>query len=172
MNSRAAVGLGLLWLLLSAAPSAAAESARAELLDAKGEKVGTALLTEGRQGVLLSLRLFGVTPGTHALHLHEVGKCDPPFETAGGHFNPAGRKHGLLNPSGMHAGDLPNVHVGKDGKVEVELFADRVTLSPGENSLLDADGSALVLHAAADDHVTDPAGSAGDRVACGVLQKP
>jgi Cu-Zn family superoxide dismutase len=99
-----------------------------------------------------------------------VGRCEPPFTTAGGHFNPGGRKHGFSNPDGMHAGDLPNLRVGKDGTAEAELLTAQVTLSPGPTSLLDADGSAIVLHAGPDDYVSDPAGNAGDRIACGVIK--
>ncbi|MBI5441606.1 MAG: superoxide dismutase family protein [Deltaproteobacteria bacterium] len=171
MNSRAIFYGGIVAAMLVSLPCAAAETARAELVDSKGKSAGTVLLTQTPQGVLLSVRVSKLPPGVHALHIHEVGKCEPPFTTAGGHFNPGGKKHGLSNPEGMHAGDLPNLHVSKQGKAEVEVFATGVTLSPGATSLLDDDGSAIVLHAGPDDYATDPAGKAGDRIACGVVRK-
>jgi Cu-Zn family superoxide dismutase len=158
-------------LLCAALPCPAAETARADLVDAWGAGVGTVLLVETPHGVLLRLRVGGLPPGAHGLHVHQVGRCDPPFTSAGDHFNPGGKKHGLGNPEGMHAGDLPNLHVGRAGDAEVELLAGGVSLSPGPASLLDADGSALVVHAGPDDHASDPAGKAGDRIACGVIRK-
>jgi Cu-Zn family superoxide dismutase len=102
--------------------------------------------------------------------VHETGKCEPPFKTAGGHFNPSGKKHGMKNPAGMHGGDMPNINVGADGKAKFQVLNDQISLKAGEkNSVLDADGSALVVHATSDDYSTDPAGNAGDRIACGVI---
>ncbi len=162
---------GVLILSLVIAAKARAETAHAELHNDQGKKVGTATLQETPHGVLISLDLDGVPPGTHAFHIHEVGKCEPPFTSAGGHFNPSGKKHGMLSAAGMHAGDLPNITVPESGKLKVDVFATGVTLGSGQNGLLDADGSSLVLHAGPDDYTTDPAGNAGARLACGVVVK-
>jgi Cu-Zn family superoxide dismutase len=157
-------------------PAPAGEpDARAELRNEKGEAVGSVLLRAAPGGVLLVVRATGLPPGTHGFHIHETGKCEPPFQSAGGHFNPSGAKHGLLNPEGPHAGDLPNVTVAADGTLHVELFTPLVVLGSGtsgaKNVLFDADGSALVIHAGADDHRTDPSGHSGGRIACGVIAR-
>jgi Cu-Zn family superoxide dismutase len=154
------------------APAAAAPGARATLKDAQGKTLGEATLRESPAGVLVKLDLQGVPPGPHAFHIHTVGKCDPPdFMTAGGHFNPTTMKHGLMAAGGPHAGDMPNLFVPADGKLSVEVLDANVTLAAGQKSLFDADGSALMLHAMADDYATDPAGAAGGRIACGVVTK-
>jgi superoxide dismutase, Cu-Zn family len=147
-------------------------AATAELKDRDGKTIGRAKLTETPHGVLISLNLDGAPAGERAFHIHQVGRCEPPtFESAGGHFNPDKAPHGFLQAKGPHTGDLPNVHVPKDGRLTVEMLAHGATLQPGPNSLLDADGSALVMHAKPDDYRTDPAGAAGDRIACGIIQK-
>jgi len=105
------------------------------------------------------------------IHFHETGKCEPPFESAGGHFNPGKKAHGVLDLGGSHAGDLPNVVVPAGGKLEFELFVPGLTLAAGPSSVLDADGTALVIHAKADDYRTQPAGDSGDRIACGVIPR-
>jgi Cu-Zn family superoxide dismutase len=144
--------------------------ASATLRDAEGRSVGEARLQQASNGVLVVLEFTNATPGVHALHIHEVGACDAPsFESAGGHFAPTGREHGILNPRGPHAGDLPNIHVPSDRHLTLEYVIPDVTLDPGPRSLLDADGSAIVMHAGTDDYRTDPAGEAGDRLACGVI---
>jgi Cu-Zn family superoxide dismutase len=140
------------------------------LRDATGNTVGTARLTQMRQGLLIRAEFSDLPPGTHAFHIHEVGKCEPPFKSAGGHFNPDGRQHGFKNPRGYHAGDLPNLEVPESGSYTVEHLVVRASL--GGNpvfTLLDGDGSALVVHQGADDYATDPAGDAGERIACGVV---
>ena len=144
----------------------------AELKDAKGDVVGLMGFTDGHHGVVARLTLTAAAPvGSHALHLHEVGRCDAPtFDTAGGHFNPQNHAHGFTSDKGRHAGDLPNVH-GAGDKRELEYFVDAVTLREGQFSLLDADGSSVVLHAGMDDHRSDPDGGAGARIACGVVEK-
>ena len=164
----AAVGL----TLASSAGGVTAQApsgATAEVKDASGSVVGTATFAQVADGVQVSARFRGLPPGPHGIHVHAVGQCEPPFASAGGHFNPAGHKHGLRNPEGPHAGDLPNLMVAADGTGSISALARGATLSAGQASLFDADGSALVIHANADDDVTDPAGNSGDRIACGVL---
>jgi len=155
-----------------ATPAPATPAAKATLKDAQGKTLGEATLRDSAAGVLVKLDLLNVPPGPHAFHIHTVGKCDAPdFMTAGGHFNPTTMKHGLLATGGPHAGDMPNLFVPADGKLSVEVLDSNVTLAAGAKSLFDADGSALVLHATADDYTTDPAGSAGGRIACGIVSK-
>lgn len=148
-----------------------AQTARAELKDADGKTVGEAVLEQSGSDVRITASFTGLSPGTRAFHIHEVGKCEPPFESAGGHFNPAGKQHGKNNPQGPHAGDLPNLEVPANGRVKVEATATGASLGPGKNGLLDADGSALVVHEGADDYKSDPAGNAGKRIACGVIRR-
>ena len=143
------------------------------LKNSEGKAVGEAKLLQTPQGVLIQLDLNHFPPGTHAFHIHEIGTCDPPaFTSAGGHFNPSGKKHGILNPEGKHAGDLPNIHVPESGALTIETLATQVNLKEGDNRLFDENGSALVIHAGPDDYHTDPAGDAGARIACGVIAKP
>jgi len=159
-------------LLAALVPANGAEPslvAQAQLKDQKGGHVGTAELMETRGGLLIKLALQSIKSGQHAVHLHEVGKCDPPFTTAGAHFNPDHHKHGMLVGEG-HAGDLPNLHIPDSGQLEVEFATKKVTLEQGKpNSVLDQDGSSVVIHATADDYQSDPAGDSGDRIACGVI---
>jgi Cu-Zn family superoxide dismutase len=158
-----AMGLSL------ATPAAAADKATAVLKDAKGNEVGNAELTATPSGVLIKLDLTAIPAGNHAFHIHAIGKCEPPdFKSAGPHYNPDETKHGLMNAEGPHAGDMPNLHVPSDGKLQVEVLNPMVSLND-KASLLDQDGSALVVHAGADDYVSDPAGNAGDRIACGII---
>jgi superoxide dismutase, Cu-Zn family len=122
--------------------------------------------------VLIVVNVKGLPEGLHAVHIHAVGKCEgPAFTSAGGHFNPLGKKHGLKNPDGPHAGDLPDMYVNKDGIGRYETFMESVTFGAGQTSIFDADGSAVVVHATTDDNVTDPAGNSGDRIACGVISR-
>jgi Cu-Zn family superoxide dismutase len=147
-----------------------ASQATAELKDKDGKAVGVATFRESSGGVTVDLNVKGLTPGLHAVHVHAVGKCEAPaFTSAGGHFNPAQKKHGYKSPEGAHAGDLPNMLVAKDGTGRFEAFTDGMTLKPGATSVFDKDGSALVIHAGVDDNVTDPTGNAGDRAACGII---
>ena len=149
---------------------AGSPQATAELKNARGEGVGTASLWEDANGVRLAAQVRGIPAGRHGIHIHAVGKCDPPdFTTAGGHYNPGGKNHGLKSPAGPHAGDLPNLEVGTDRTRRLEYVTKLVTLGPGPTSLFDADGSALVIHANPDDETTDPTGNSGGRIACGVI---
>ena len=136
-----------------------------------GQSVGVATLTQDAGGaVRVQMRVHGVTPGIHGVHFHAVGSCvAPAFASAGGHFNPESRHHGLQNPAGPHAGDLPNMTVDAAGNANYDVVSSRVSLTPGSNSLFDADGSALVIHAAPDDNMSDPAGNAGARIGCGEI---
>ena len=150
---------------------ASAEMANAALKDRSGKAVGDVDLMQMPNGVLLKLSVKGLTPGEHAFHIHAVGKCEAPFDTAGPHFNPGNHKHGLMTGPG-HAGDMPNLHVLQSGELTVEILNSAVTLEKGKpNSLFDGDGSSLVIHAGPDDYKSDPAGNAGDRIACGVIQQ-
>jgi Cu-Zn family superoxide dismutase len=150
----------------------AAPVAAADLRDAAGRDVGMAQLSEEAEGVRILLEVHGLPPGAKGLHIHESGNCDAPdFKSAGGHFNPEGKQHGLENPRGPHAGDLPNLEVKQDGTGRLDATDDRITLGSGPGSLFDADGSALVIHADRDDQKTDPAGNSGDRLVCGVIVK-
>jgi Cu-Zn family superoxide dismutase len=162
--------LGLLLILASAGFAQDQGRANAELKDKDGKSIGTATLREQSGGVVIHLEVKGLTPGLHAVHVHAVGKCEgPAFTSAGGHFNPAQKKHGFKNPEGPHAGDLPDMLVDKDGSGRYEVLTDGITLKKGQTSVFDSDGSALVIHAGVDDNMTDPAGNAGDRAACGVI---
>jgi Cu-Zn family superoxide dismutase len=149
---------------------AAAQTAKAVLKNQKGAEVGTVSLAQTPAGVMLTLSLKGVPAGERAFHIHAVGKCEAPFASAGGHFNPGKQKHGLFAGPG-HAGDMPNLHVPKDGMLVVEILNAAVTLEKGKpNSLFQEGGTAIVIHAGKDDYKSDPAGNAGDRIACGVIQ--
>ncbi|QAY66473.1 superoxide dismutase family protein [Paenibacillus protaetiae] len=149
-----------------------AGTASVSIINAQGEKIGTAGLKQEKDGVHIHLTAEKLPPGTHGFHFHMTGKCDPPkFESAGSHFNPFNKEHGFHNPKGFHAGDLPNIEVGADGKINVDIKTEQVTLDKNKpNSLLKEGGTAIVIHEKADDYVTDPSGNSGDRIACGVIR--
>lgn len=165
--------LGLFLLLIwGCSGEAPPPQAKATLVNAQGQKVGEAQLEETANGVKITMKVENLPPGVHAFHIHEKGICDPPdFMTAGAHFNPFAKKHGLKNPEGPHGGDLPNLVVDTDGKETIETIATQVTLKPGKNSLFHPGGTSLVIHAGPDDYLTDPAGNAGARIACGIITK-
>jgi len=145
--------------------------AMAEIKDAEGDVIGHATFVQRSDGVEVTVKVAGLSPGKHGIHIHAEGKCDPPdFTTAGGHFNPEGNHHGLDNPQGPHAGDLPNLEISQDGSGILEYVNSRVTLSPGAvNSLLKVNGTSIMIHAHPDDQMTDPSGESGSRIACGTI---
>jgi Cu-Zn family superoxide dismutase len=162
---------GAAFVLMAAGPAqAAGEIANAALKDKNGKAVGDVDLVQAPNGVLLKMSIKGLPPGQHAFHIHAVGKCEAPFESAGPHFNPGNHKHGMMAGPG-HAGDMPNLHVLQSGDLTVEILNTAITLEKGKpNSVFDSDGSAIVIHDKPDDYKSDPAGNAGDRIACGVIQ--
>jgi Cu-Zn family superoxide dismutase len=164
--------LGMLFLASFLGSCAeAADKAVATLKDGSGKELGKAEFTDTASGVLIRLDLISMPPGEHAFHVHAIGKCDPPdFKSAGAHFNPHEAKHGFMNEKGPHAGDMPNLHVPESGKLVIEMLNPFVSLRE-DRALLDQDGSALIIHAGVDDYLTDPAGNAGDRIACGVVMQ-
>ncbi len=171
MQKLAYFPLGLLVTML-AFPSRSAAKTKVELKDAQDNPVGYVILWDKGPGVGLELHLHDLTAGEHAIHFHQVPKCETPdFKSAGGHFNPEGKKHGFDNPDGHHAGDMTNFTVDGGGKAAVRLEDKDVTLKDGPHSLFGNGGTAIVIHAKADDYKTDPSGNSGDRVACGVITK-
>ncbi len=146
------------------------QTAQAEIKDPTGRVVGRATLTQTTHGVRIQSTFSGLPAGAHGFHIHETGQCEPPFTASGGHFNPEPKQHGRENRMGRHAGDLPNLTVPENGRLIVDVVEPMVSLHSGPNSLMDVDGSALVVHERRDDNKTDPDGNAGSRIACGIIQ--
>jgi Cu-Zn family superoxide dismutase len=156
---------------LPASPNSQA-NAMAELIGSDGSPKGKATFLETPNGVLIQLRLEQIAAGEHAIHIHEMGQCQPPnFQSAGSHYNPSNAPHGLLLENGPHAGDLPNIFAQENGTVQADILTNQVTFSGGPNSLFKDGGTALVVHAKGDDYQTNPAGASGDRIACGVIAR-
>ena len=151
-------------------PSEVGAIAKVALAGPDGNAMGEVTLTQGPQGVLIAADVSGLAEGWHAFHIHTVGSCSPDFSAAGGHFNPEGIGHGILDPGGKHAGDLPNIYAHDSGRAVVNYFSYQITLDEGaEHSIFDADGSSIIVHEKQDSYGADP--GAGGRVACGVIQR-
>ena len=161
-------------MVCGSAVSSESLNAKADFVDTEGNSIGSATLTQGPTGVLIYVNIDGIAPGGHAIHIHSVGSCDPDFMASKGHINIGNHAHGLLNPEGPDNADLPNIYASADGVVEAELFTTRVALIDARLRgdvayIYDTDGSAIVIHESPDDHMTQPIGGAGGRIACGVI---
>ena len=163
--------IAILALAISAFGStgAIAAEAMAEMKNADGEGLSTVTLTETPAGVFVLVDLRGLPPGGHGFHIHERGACTPDFKAAGGHFDPMDKAHGIKNPKGRHAGDMPNIHAAADGRMKAEVLNVNVTLGDGVDGVFDGDGSAIIIHDKPDTHGENP--GVGPRIACGVIQK-
>ena len=161
------------FLLAGALPQGvqAADFAVAEIVDAQAKVIGAAQFEQAPSGVIIDVKLAGVAPGWHGIHLHGVGSCSPDFKAAKGHINPQAKQHGLRNPDGPDNGDLPNLYVNADGNAAIQFHTNRVSIQGSDTApaLLDEDGSAIVVHDSPDDHLTQPIGGAGGRIGCGVV---
>jgi Cu-Zn family superoxide dismutase len=164
--------VGLLAMTLPGAAQSP-EKARATFIDAKGQQIGRATLSETAGGVLIDVEISGLPPGEHGFHIHQTGKCEPNtnFESAGGHFSLTDQTHGYHSDGDPHVGDMPNQFVGQDGKLRVHVINPSVTLDDEGGGLFDQDGSAIVVHANPDDYRSQPSGQAGGRIACAVVEK-
>jgi superoxide dismutase, Cu-Zn family len=162
----------LAFALAARAKDKAPAPVKVNLQNGQGKNVGTATLSSADHGVSIKLDLHDLTPGEHAIHVHQAAKCEgPDFKTAGGHFNPDNKHHGLQNPEGPHAGDIPNFTADVKGKAKTTVTAAGMTLGTDPHSVFSGGGTSLVVHAKADDGKTDPSGNSGDRIACGVIAK-
>jgi Cu-Zn family superoxide dismutase len=174
-NLRALTAAAFIALVGGHSFAAESQFAKVKIINGNRQEVGEATLSETPNGVLIRLNLRpkaeGISPGPHAIHIHDIGKCEPPFKSAGEHFNPFNKKHGFFGKDGKHLGDLPNIYVPESAALTVEFLVPQLSLSGGSTSVFDSDGSALVIHQGPDDYNTDPAGNSGDRVACGVIER-
>ena len=168
-----ALTLGFLCASAAAFAQTPPQEAVATFVNSQGQEIGKAMLTQTTSGVLIEIDVSNIANGEHGFHIHETGICDGSdgFKSAGGHFEPGQRQHGYLTEHGSHAGDMPNQFAAADGKLQAQVLNPNVTLADGPTRVLDADGSALVIHADPDDYRSQPAGNAGDRIACAVIEK-
>src|SRR5699024_1412775 len=161
----------VLILILAACQNSPPNVKEIDMYNSSGDMIGTATLSEQSEGVNIKLKVEGLTPGFHGVHIHEYAKCEgPDFKSSGNHLNPDGSQHGLMNPDGPHLGDLPNVEADSSGYVETEIMANEATLKDTKKSLLKKDGTSLIITAGQDDGVSQPGGNAGERIACGLIQ--
>ena len=176
MHVRSVLMIAGVLTVAAALPALAAgpKSAHADIMNAQGAKIGTAKITSSGKGVKIALKVSQLTPGEHGIHIHNVGKCEgPAFTSAGGHFNPTSAHHGANNAQDPHPhlGDMQNLNVSRSGTASATFMVSGVTLGDESNSLFHEGGTAIVIHAKADDLKSDPSGNSGDRVACGVIEK-
>ncbi|MFD2628979.1 superoxide dismutase family protein [Oceanobacillus kapialis] len=161
----------VLILFLTACQTNAEKMSTVDMYNASGDMIGTVALSEQEDGVQVKVKLEGLKPGFHGIHVHEFPKCEgPDFTTAGNHYNPEGKEHGLMHPDGPHLGDLPNIEADAGGLVDAELMLPGATLMEGKNSLLKEDGTSFVVQEGPDDGLTQPGGGGGVRIACGELK--
>ena len=172
MKQKTLFVLALSAVVMTLSLLSSAKSVKVEMKNAEGKSVGSATIKPAAAGVEISVKFNHLPPGQHALHIHQTAQCDAPdFKSAGPHFNPDGKKHGLENPDGHHAGDMSNFTADAKGDAKVTILNKDVNFGDDAHSLFSNGGTSLVIHAKADDMVTDPAGNAGDRIACGVIKK-
>jgi Cu-Zn family superoxide dismutase len=159
-------------IAMTSGAATAQDTAMAAMQDREGNSVGEVTLKQTPNGALLTAELTNLPEGVHAFHVHEVGECEPPFQSAGGHYNPDDKQHGFVVEGGPHAGDMPNIHVPASGKLTIEVFNPRISLAEeAANTVFDEDGSTIIIHRDADDYESQPAGGAGPRIACGVIDR-
>ncbi|HEV8725233.1 MAG TPA: superoxide dismutase family protein [Candidatus Binatia bacterium] len=174
-NLRALTAAAFIALVVGHSFAAESKFAKVKIINSNRQEVGEATLSETPNGVLIRFNLRpkpdGISSGPHAMHIHDVGKCEPPFKSAGEHFNPFNKKHGFFGKDGKHLGDLPNIYMPESAALTVEFLVPQLSLGGGVTSVFDSNGSALVIHQGPDDYNTDPAGNSGDRVACGVIER-
>ena len=171
-SSKHLATMALALAALAAPGLLAADTAVADLVDTGGAAIGKATFEQTPTGVLMYVEVTGLPPGAHGIHLHAAGSCTPDFKQATGHINPDKVAHGLRNPDGPDSGDLPNLYAAADGSATAEFFTTLVSVAGGDMpALLDEDGSAVIIHEQPDDHLTQPIGGAGGRIACGVITK-
>jgi superoxide dismutase, Cu-Zn family len=173
MKSAALWAMALILAIGLAARVGAQEVAEGKFINGQGKEVGTVHIEHMPSATLFLLDLHDMPPGAHGIHIHSVAKCDPPtFDSAGPHFNPTNSQHGMKNPKGPHAGDLPNITIPASGKLETTIMVAGMRQWDGEGGMLDGDGASLIIHANPDDYMTDPSGNSGARIACAKLDLP